>query len=189
MVDKADSLRGHGSFRDTISPKLQRDLFVYWSGLRKGQTLPSRRDVDPLDIPTLLPYIGLIDVLGGSRFRYRLVGTGINSLVAHDLTASEIMAPGANAHEANLVDLFAQCIERRSAVHSVGELAYPDGLSLNTWHLAMPLAGNGYDVDKLLFSIFPDLNNTSVAWTGNMISASIGFTESMRSSESFGLAA
>jgi hypothetical protein len=50
--------------------------FRYWNSIRDGRDMPARTDLDPLDIPQLLPSIILLDVLHEPRdFRYRLVGT------------------------------------------------------------------------------------------------------------------
>ena len=64
-----------------------RALFGYWREKRGDGTMPARADLDPLEIPTLLPIVGLVDVLdGGARFRYRLVGTEIVDVDGHDAT-------------------------------------------------------------------------------------------------------
>jgi len=51
--------------------------------------LPGRQDIDPVDIPAVLPWINLIEVHrfpGGPRFRHRLVGTGIVEFRSRDGT-------------------------------------------------------------------------------------------------------
>jgi len=59
-----------------------RDFFAYWQGKRRGGLLPARADIEPTEIPQLLPNIFLIDVVAGDplRFRFRLVGTRIAEL-------------------------------------------------------------------------------------------------------------
>lgn len=55
-------------------------LFDYWDKIRGDFPMPSRADFDPVDIPRLLPFIGLTDiVLPGPRFRYRVVGTAMSA--------------------------------------------------------------------------------------------------------------
>ena len=57
---------------------LPRALYEYWAARRPEGRLPSRRDVDPIEIPLLLPNLFLVDVVREGedlRFRYRLVGT------------------------------------------------------------------------------------------------------------------
>jgi len=59
-----------------------RDFFAYWQGKRRDGLLPARADIEPTEIPQLLPNIFLIDVVAGERprFRFRLVGTTIVSM-------------------------------------------------------------------------------------------------------------
>ena len=53
-----------------------RTLHLYWAqaGRRRG-ALPGRRNIDPVDLPRLLPHLWLMDVVGAPpRFRVRLIG-------------------------------------------------------------------------------------------------------------------
>jgi hypothetical protein len=52
---------------------------AYWEGKRAGRRLPSRRDIDPLlEIPRLLPWVILVDVLKDPLdFRLRIIGQEI----------------------------------------------------------------------------------------------------------------
>ena len=71
----------------TISPNLG-ILLDYWTGLRQGRQMPSRADIDPIDMPRhLLPSILLIQVSHDPlRFYYRLMGTAIAELLGEDWT-------------------------------------------------------------------------------------------------------
>jgi hypothetical protein len=59
----------------TAHPKIVQ-LYEYWRAATPADGgLPSRRDIDPTDIPTLLEHLWLLDVVGEpSRFRFRLRG-------------------------------------------------------------------------------------------------------------------
>ena len=54
-------------------------LYDYWRSKAPADgTLPGRKHIDPLDIPTLLPHIWLVDVVDAPRrFRVRLLGTAL----------------------------------------------------------------------------------------------------------------
>ncbi len=58
------------------------EFYAYWRDKGGEKVMPSRADLDPLEIPRLLPSLFLIDVVSGSprRFRFRLVGTRIVEL-------------------------------------------------------------------------------------------------------------
>jgi hypothetical protein len=51
-----------------------RSLVCYWTKKRGDRPMPSRDDIDPLEIPGLLPIALLADV-AGTRARIRLLGT------------------------------------------------------------------------------------------------------------------
>ena len=56
-----------------------RALFAYWEEIRGEHAMPSRVDFDPVDIPKLLPYVALVDIVQpGPKFRYRVVGTAMS---------------------------------------------------------------------------------------------------------------
>lgn len=58
------------------------EFYEYWRRKGAGRGPPSRADIDPLDIPRLLPGVFLVEVTSGPpwRFRFRLVGTRITEL-------------------------------------------------------------------------------------------------------------
>ena len=63
------------------------ELYRYWSEKCDGRRAPQRADIDPLDIPHLLPHVSLTEVLdGGARFRIRLAGTKVEERFGGALT-------------------------------------------------------------------------------------------------------
>jgi hypothetical protein len=51
---------------------------LYWQGMRQGDRLPSRSDIEPADIKHLLPHLLLVDLESEPfRVRYRLCGTRV----------------------------------------------------------------------------------------------------------------
>jgi len=59
-----------------------RPLFSYWADRCRGRGLPSRADIDPVDLPAfLLPHLLLIDIAHDPLdFRYRLAGTAADHI-------------------------------------------------------------------------------------------------------------
>jgi hypothetical protein len=41
-----------------------RDLYAYWFSKRGSRSMPARGDVNPVDIPLLLPYLILVERAG-----------------------------------------------------------------------------------------------------------------------------
>ena len=101
---------------DRIDDPILFELYGYWSGLRGSGSSVSRSDLDPIDIPHLLPYIILAECYdGGRRIKFRLTGSDIAFVQGADLTGrylhergprtpyldhlSELYRAGANAHD------------------------------------------------------------------------------------------
>ncbi|NKB57099.1 MAG: PAS domain-containing protein [Alphaproteobacteria bacterium] len=64
-----------------------RAIYDYWCAIRPGARLPTRADMDPVDIPALLPHVWMADVEHSPfRFRFRLVGSAIVRGLGRDVT-------------------------------------------------------------------------------------------------------
>ena len=113
--------------------------------------MPTRRDIDPTEIPQLLPNVQMIDVIGnGARYRYRLIGTELVAAFGREYTGKfvdELLPP-----------------ERRYSVELAGRMVCDTGspvfLHNRYWtsrdttiaanRVYAPLSDNGRDVSVLL---------------------------------------
>ncbi len=68
-------------------PRLQQ-LYDYWSAKRGARQMPSRADIDPLDMTFIIGNVILVDVIAGTPlgFRIRLHGTNLVERVHYELT-------------------------------------------------------------------------------------------------------
>ena len=68
-------------------PRLQQ-LYDYWSAKRGDRKMPSRADIDPLDMTFIIGNVILVDVIAGTPlgFRIRLHGTNLVERVHYELT-------------------------------------------------------------------------------------------------------
>ncbi len=58
-----------------------RELYEYWRSKHRGDRLPARADVDPLDIPRLLKHIAILEVVGEAEdFVFALAGSRIEEV-------------------------------------------------------------------------------------------------------------
>jgi hypothetical protein len=78
------------------SPHLLK-LFDYWCSKRHGRPMPSRDDIDPVDIGWALSRLFLVDYSPEDGFRYRLAGAEIASLLGRGnmkgLTLRDFLSP------------------------------------------------------------------------------------------------
>lgn len=77
------------------SERVQR-LYEYWrTKADAAGSVPRRRDIDPTELPDLLPNLMLLDVeYNPLRFRYRLVGTRVVDFSYHDFTGTYLDEAG-----------------------------------------------------------------------------------------------
>ncbi len=85
------------------------DAYTYWraKAAAAGRDLPGRADIDPTEIPRLLPDVMLVDVLPEGRYRYRLIGT--ENSAAHGVSATgrflDEVLPGTD-YKAHVIALY-----------------------------------------------------------------------------------
>lgn len=96
-------------------PRLARFL-TYWTTIAGDRPLPGRADLDPIDVPDLLPFIFLVEVLPGSPvdFAYRLIGSDIVANTARSHVGrrlSEIVHEGT---QGRLIELYRETLESRT---------------------------------------------------------------------------
>ncbi|MDP6830845.1 MAG: PAS domain-containing protein [Alphaproteobacteria bacterium] len=132
------------------SPKL-RQLRDYWLEACGDRRMPSRRDIDPISIPHLLPNITLIDVVRDPlRFRYRLIGTAITELTGRDATGRWLDSKlyGENLDE--MLWTFQTCTENREPVAVRQKAQFPDRDWLLVEVLLVPMGTSDEAVDVIM---------------------------------------
>ena len=133
-------------------PRLQEAL-DYWRHQSAGKTMPRRADIDPLDIPKLLPDVMLVEVLPSGRYRYRLIGTensdahGINATGRH---LDEVL-PGPE-YKAHVLGLYDECVRSQRPLYSECLFISPQQRSpeRHTKVLFLPLSEDGLTVHQVL---------------------------------------
>ncbi|HUL05827.1 MAG TPA: PAS domain-containing protein [Candidatus Acidoferrum sp.] len=125
------------------------EFYGYWRRKGAGRVMPGRADIDPLDIPRLLPNVFLMDVVPGTprRFRFRLVGTRIAELEGEmtDRFLDEFVPGAAGTAMARHYDETAE--GRISARHET--LHWRKREYINYDVLLLPLSSDGETVDML----------------------------------------
>jgi hypothetical protein len=68
------------------------ELFEYWTAKRAGRAAPSRTDIEPADIRSLLPHVFICDLAGKESLSFRLAGTAVCALYGKELKATPFAA-------------------------------------------------------------------------------------------------
>jgi hypothetical protein len=133
-----------------ISPHL--DLYRYWDGRRNGRLMPSRRDIDPADIPALLRHVSLIHKLDG-QFRFRLVGSAAGEHFGRDLTGDVVGSHGGNAPEtvAAVQAVCERVFTTGRPVFTPGHYETGRGIIYHASALYLPLSNGGTHVNMIIF--------------------------------------
>ncbi|HVJ41102.1 MAG TPA: PAS domain-containing protein [Dongiaceae bacterium] len=122
----------------------------YWKSLG-GNRLPSRRDIDPVDIPELLQNVMLLDVLdGGADFRYRLAGTAIERNFGAPIKGLSLAAiVKAFPSIAPVLDVKKHCVATASP-HACDAAVFTHfGTRKQVYCFAMPLSEDGTHVSQI----------------------------------------
>jgi len=143
--------------RDELRSEMLRHLVDHWEKLRDGRLLPSRRDLRPEDMGSLLGQIMLVDIHWPSAvtetseptFRFRLVGARIEATGQKGLT-------GRWAHELQ-PEFYRDSVLRTyreaavSGEPSIRRINYStEGAALRYERVVLPLANQGTTPDTLL---------------------------------------
>ena len=132
-------------------PRLQQG-YEYWRRKSAGKAMPRRTDLDPIEIPKLLPDVMLVDVVATGRYRYRLIGTG--NARAHGVNATgrylDEVLPGAE-YKDHVIALYDECVGAGRALYSECVFLAPLGAApeRHTKVLFLPLAEDGANVNMV----------------------------------------
>jgi len=128
------------------------DLFRYWAARRGGRSMPARSDLNPADIPALLPHLTLIDVVE-RRFRYRLVGSKVVQDLGRELTGtwvgSHVTPP---EYAAALCSIYERVCSSRRPIFTTGDYRSPSELTHAVSRLLVPLGEDGETVNMIMVS-------------------------------------
>ena len=126
-------------------------VLAYWSDKRGARPMPSRRDIDPLELgPAILPHLMLVDVETGPRFRYRLFGTAVSQTFGMDATGQYIDVVMVGQYKEFLLGLYCDLLTMKKPVYSTS--IYGTRLDMKMWtqRLMVPLSSDGDAVDMVL---------------------------------------
>jgi hypothetical protein len=69
-----------------------KQVYGYWRSKCEGDRMPRRRDIDPVEIPRLLPHLTIVEVVPDERrYVYRLVGTKEVEIRGRDPTGKSVL--------------------------------------------------------------------------------------------------
>ncbi len=137
---------------DRMQSPIVRQAYTYWCGKKRGRALPARGDIDPVEMPRVLPNISLVErETPSGRYRYRLLGSALVEALGHDPTGrylDEIYPDFEHSESKRYRD---QVFEMGKPSHRIGRpsLRFPTDF-YTVERLYLPLAEDGRRVDMML---------------------------------------
>jgi hypothetical protein len=126
-------------------------VLSYWSGKRGDRPMPSRRNIDPLELgPGILPHLMLVDVEPGPRFRYRLFGTVVSDAFGMDATGRYIDEVMVGKYKDFILGIYGDVVAMKKPVYSTSIYGPQPDRKMSTQRLMLPLSSDGSTVDMVL---------------------------------------
>lgn len=136
------------------------EAYRYWLSKKGDRAWPLRADIEPTEIPRLLPNLFLVEVpqIGPPmRFRLRLIGTAFRPFFGTDITGREVNEDEVSPDRARFCSDWREILQRgaprwaRIRQRVRGEQAERDGIAAARFTgLVMPLSRDGTVADMLL---------------------------------------
>jgi len=141
-----------------------RHLAAYWLSIHPASGLPGRQHFEPLDVPSLLPHLFLVDVdQAGPAFTFRLMGTSLSTVYGGDHRGQ----PFEKAYEAGkkappYLDACKMLIDKQPRWRKAPASFRRDQEYLMMERVMFPLAKNGVTVNMLLGLVLAHLNDGQI---------------------------
>jgi hypothetical protein len=135
-------------------PKVRR-MYEYWLAKRAGRRMPSRSDIDPLELPDCLGNLCLLDVVDDTprRFRFRVDGTNLAELTGFDLTGKYADQVPERGYRELLIALYERVVLTRAPVF-ISDHEEWKGSGIQVTSVTLPLSSDGACVDGILDAVF-----------------------------------
>jgi hypothetical protein len=131
-------------------------FYRYWDGKRRGRLMPSRADIEPLEMKAWLAGTALIQVTrdpaapNGYALRYRLIGSRPTILRSKDVTGMRVETGYFGASLEAALENYRLVIEEKTLVYDWDHTPAADGYAREAETLLLPLSTDGETVDMVL---------------------------------------
>jgi hypothetical protein len=128
-----------------------RAVFEYWRSKAGGRRMPSRSDIDPVELKPFLPRITLVDVVSDRRHLvYRLTGTREVEARGTDPTGKPVGDAFFGPSYSEVVRRYDYVIEYQSPYYFRGGFEFGDRYVDNEEIIFLPLSDNGERVNMIM---------------------------------------
>lgn len=139
--------------------------YRYWQSKCGERPMPSRRDIDPAEIPQLLPHIQITELVG-ERIRYRLAGTAIVKAYGGELKGKFFDEVFAGDRLRFVVDNYRSMRAARRPILVSNQYFTKRGAPLRSNRMVMPLSEDGAAVNQCFTAMSFEFPGNAEEWTG-----------------------
>jgi hypothetical protein len=125
-------------------------LHAYWTGKCGTRAMPRRADIDPTEIPLLLPHVFIAEIHQSLRFRFRLVGTAICKRWKEDYTGKWLEELHLGGQRTTVLEQYASVARTGTPRFDIAEFVNEQGRYLHYRRLLLPLSEDGHTPNMLL---------------------------------------
>src|SRR5215471_10738193 len=141
------------SFADCLDDPLHRQMYAYWQQKRGARLMPTRAEIDPTEIPRLLPNLLISEYVPegeAGRWRYRLAGTAVATAFGRNPTGRYIEELTKGDYRAFIERIHRVVRDERRALFCASEYTGPRALLMSAKRLLLPLTTDGRQVDQII---------------------------------------
>ena len=152
FIKRPDMLTRAGVAEGTVGSSPLHQLYKYWRSKCSGGRIPSRADILPEEMPHLLPYVMLHDVVRENdvyRFKARLIGTHIVDVCGSNPTGRYIDEYRRPEDYEKIYETLASVVTTKAPRYGVVPVHREEGYFLDFEVITMPLSYDGEQVDML----------------------------------------
>jgi hypothetical protein len=122
----------------------------YWRSKSVAPSIPSRSQIDPLEMRSFLSKLLMIDVESDREFAYRLCGTRVAAINGKDLTGQRASEVNLGASSQQFIEVYQRVIRSKEPILFTGRLWWQDREWVGFEQIILPLSTDGRAVDKLM---------------------------------------
>ncbi len=131
-----------------------KELYRYWLLKCAGRRAPSRGDILPEEIRSILPNILLLDIVGDvPRLKYRLAGTEFVHIYGAEVTGKFLDEIDFDGMSKLIIDDYFKVAKQCRPSWTSWNFAKDDGRWLEYERLTLPLSEDGQTVNMLLAGV------------------------------------
>jgi len=152
---------------DFTKDSILKSAHAYWRSKRDGRNMPRRQDIEPTEIPRLLPNIQITEMVdGGKRIRYRLAGSAIVEAYGSELKGKYFDEIFTGERLRFVEDNYRVMCERMRPVLVVNRYHSARNVELVCHRLIMPLSEDGKTVNQCLTAMSFQFPGKAKHWMG-----------------------